>query len=570
LHGDTHSSCLFQIQDLPDKDFWRQFKNLKLLYLHDNRIRSVDHVESLSSCPNLTGLTLYDTPLSLHKSYRHMAVNSLWSLKALDHFVVSDEEIIEDWNLQGKFKALSPDLHMNMLPASGKDFSPENEMKALNEIIRKINGVLATCSPVLIVQKWIRGYLVRRRMGLIPKLEMKTMRLHYGRRGSLEVQSSPCVEAAVLHNFWDLPLTRRRLPVIKQTHIGNKVLPEAEIVYDLGNQNQRPPPITEGLHGEKRAKDVTFTAAEHGEQGHPDPEQNSEGKLGLFGKKVMVHESDPSKDNMILNERSAEDIRCAIQQIHSTVQAKREGANLIKDQSTTRRTGDSGRLMKLLPLCAVDKAYENREKHNSQIKKRNLVLKIQDDRRRAKDNIDEFLGDKVKDAVDQDARDSQILQQQVQNNFLDSSNSIDKVKQRHRLFCNQKEAKRSEYLLAKEFNIHHLSVAKTLLRHDRMIRSQEEMKEKIRLVQNVREDEDGQKEFMKCLQEHRQLLLQIENASEKATLGSLVLQKSNDRLHEARARVTATKGQRVTAQAMCKVAVKQPVTKGTPQKHGRT
>lgn len=58
-------------------------------------------------------------------------------------------------------------------------------------------------------------------------------------------------------------------------------------------------------------------------------------------------------------------------------------------------------------------------------------------------------------------------------------------------------------------------------------------------------------------------MLQIENASEKVALGSLVLQKANDRLHEARAHVAAAKGQRVTPEPMYKVPVKQPVSKAT-------
>ncbi|KAM3914410.1 leucine-rich repeat and IQ domain-containing protein 3 [Leptodactylus fuscus] len=589
LHGN-------QIQNLPGPDFWRELKYLKLLYLHDNRIGSVDNVESLSSCPNLTRLTLYDTPLSLQKSYRHIVVNSIWSLKALDNFVVADEEVIEHWNLGGRFKALNPALHINMLPVSSKDISPENEMKAVNEIIRKINRVLASCSPVLIVQKWIRGYLVRRRMGLIPQLEMKRMKLHYRRRGSRENRASPDVKAVVIHNFWDLPLNRRRFPVIKQPvrrvnstpdlqpvrHIMVdlrklqrdvlQALPEAETVYDLGSQNQQLPPplITEGLYGEKRAYSVRVTASKHKDQDLEEPDQKSNMELGLFGRKVIVHESDPSKDVAISNETSAQDIRCSIQEIHSTLQAKREVANLVKDQPYRKRVGDGSHLIKMLPLYAVDKAYEEREKYDSQVKKRNLVMKMQADRKHAKYNIGEFLGEKIKEAVDQDAKDAETLQRQAQANGLDNSNFIDKVKHRYSLFRKQKEAMRSEYLLAKEFTTHHLSVAKTLLRHDRMVRSQEEMQEKIRLVQALKEDHEKQKEFTKCLQEHRQLVLQIENSSEKVTLGSRVLQKANDRLHEARVHVTAMKGQRVTAEPMCKVPVKQPVSKGTQLKHGCT
>jgi hypothetical protein len=41
-------------------------------------------------------LTLHDTPMSLQRHYRHHAVNTIRTLRALDRHLVSDEEIIED------------------------------------------------------------------------------------------------------------------------------------------------------------------------------------------------------------------------------------------------------------------------------------------------------------------------------------------------------------------------------------------------------------------------------------------------------------------------------------------
>ena len=35
----------------------------------------------ISGAPELTVLTLFDTPVSLTKHYRHHAVNTIWSLK---------------------------------------------------------------------------------------------------------------------------------------------------------------------------------------------------------------------------------------------------------------------------------------------------------------------------------------------------------------------------------------------------------------------------------------------------------------------------------------------------------
>lgn len=69
-------------------------EELSLLYLHDNEIGKTANVRSLSFSPNLIGLTLFDTPLSLKIASRHIVVNGIFSLKALGYCVISDEEIV--------------------------------------------------------------------------------------------------------------------------------------------------------------------------------------------------------------------------------------------------------------------------------------------------------------------------------------------------------------------------------------------------------------------------------------------------------------------------------------------
>lgn len=111
-----HIDTSFQITQLPGSYFWDGMKNLQFLNLHDNAIGN--NIQFLSSCQSLIGLTLYDTPLSLRESYRHCIINSIWSLKALDNYVVSDEEIIEDWSLPQKFKAQTPNLFVDLCPVT--------------------------------------------------------------------------------------------------------------------------------------------------------------------------------------------------------------------------------------------------------------------------------------------------------------------------------------------------------------------------------------------------------------------------------------------------------------------
>ncbi|XP_052420269.1 leucine-rich repeat and IQ domain-containing protein 3 [Carassius gibelio] len=103
-----------QIVQLPDASCWSHLKELQLLYLHDNNMSTWNNIKGLSGCLNLTALTLCDTPLSLKKSYRHCLVNSIWSLKALDNFVISDEEIIQNWSLPIRFKAMNQHFYVSL------------------------------------------------------------------------------------------------------------------------------------------------------------------------------------------------------------------------------------------------------------------------------------------------------------------------------------------------------------------------------------------------------------------------------------------------------------------------
>ena len=68
----------------------------------------------MAASPSLSILTLYDTPLSLRPNYRHHVVNSLWPLKCLDNYVISDEEIIEDSSFGGHFAPLQPSFYVSL------------------------------------------------------------------------------------------------------------------------------------------------------------------------------------------------------------------------------------------------------------------------------------------------------------------------------------------------------------------------------------------------------------------------------------------------------------------------
>lgn len=176
---DLHNN---QISLVPASHYWHDLTELQFLILHGNPIAVLDNVHSISNCPSLLALTMYDTPLSLKKNYRHHVVNSIWTLKVLDRHVISDEEIIEDANFGSLFSPMHPNFLIDVNPSyvAGSRPSLQDEKFCMKVILQQINYINAHCSPVLILQRYVKGYLVRKRLGIKAKSVFLTSLRHDG------------------------------------------------------------------------------------------------------------------------------------------------------------------------------------------------------------------------------------------------------------------------------------------------------------------------------------------------------------------------------------------------------
>jgi hypothetical protein len=57
--------------------------------------------------PAIMHITLFSNPVCQIPGYRHFIVNSIPGLKALDNFVITDEERIEDASFGNRFRGLN-------------------------------------------------------------------------------------------------------------------------------------------------------------------------------------------------------------------------------------------------------------------------------------------------------------------------------------------------------------------------------------------------------------------------------------------------------------------------------
>ncbi|KAG6933501.1 leucine rich repeats and IQ motif containing 3, partial [Chelydra serpentina] len=596
LHGN-------QIQHLPGPTFWEDMKELNLLYLHDNGIGKLDNVHSLSFCPNLIGLTLFDTPLSLRISYRHIVVNSIFSLKALDYYVISDEEIVENWKLPPKYEPFSPSFFLDLchaprkvvplptstraagsgagrgmywprLPAANHgqwepqsakpadvEATVEEDINVVKDTISKINHVLAHHSPILIVQRWIRGYLTRKRFGKIPLDEVLLQR-YYIRDGAKQIYSQSTLPVCDTKSFMyhiikpEQNTEDKKLISGKQIFYMNnlKKLP----VLCLRRKKQPVFSISPTLRKKEKKKKLEeqrisrrkgFLDVET-----PNMEEQAETKFRLSVCKAAFHSV---KEKLMIFQKKEEEIWHAVHPFHSLVhpapQLKAVNHPVSIEKRIFARMYGSVRLG---PFYVIDKAYRESKRCEIQTKKICGVMQMQIASGEADYSSKGFLEEK-KNVVQKRCKEEDIrIQEALQQHQLRRSGFIEKVRQRHAQFLETKNQKASEYSLIQGFSIQHASLTQSLFRLDRSKKSEDTIKERKSIVKENKEDMEKWKALIKNFQEQRKLMLQKGNLAEKAILGSIVSQKTSDRLQQAKAKIAAVKDH----QANMKIMLRLPLS----------
>ncbi|KAL0212667.1 hypothetical protein RCL1_006293 [Eukaryota sp. TZLM3-RCL] len=155
-----------QISRLPSPSFWTSFLNLRVLYLHDNKIPSLSLLSPLTSLTSLQVLRVSGNPLCSCSSYRHFLVNCIPSLLLLDDHVISDGEVINGVNFNNSpihFLPLSP-FSLFKYPRFPEVSDYLKFMKYFRQIFKLISAIQSDISPVILIQRSIRGFLIRKKV----------------------------------------------------------------------------------------------------------------------------------------------------------------------------------------------------------------------------------------------------------------------------------------------------------------------------------------------------------------------------------------------------------------------
>jgi Leucine-rich repeat (LRR) protein len=112
------------IVNLPGPLVFIGMASLKFLYLHNNKIAKWQDITNLVTLPQILHITLFSNPVCTVPGYRHFLVNSCRTLLALDHYIVTDEERIEDASFGYRYRALNEFMKLH-IPDYAKEKSAE-------------------------------------------------------------------------------------------------------------------------------------------------------------------------------------------------------------------------------------------------------------------------------------------------------------------------------------------------------------------------------------------------------------------------------------------------------------
>nr|XP_044604942.1 leucine-rich repeat and IQ domain-containing protein 3 isoform X2 [Equus asinus]XP_044604944.1 leucine-rich repeat and IQ domain-containing protein 3 isoform X2 [Equus asinus] len=533
LHGN-------QIKSLPDTKFWSGLKNLKLLYLHDNGFAKLKNVCVLSACPSLLALTMFDCPVSLKKGYRHVLVNSIWPLKALDHHVISDEEIIQNWHLPERFRTYNCRLFFNFCPALKKGSTYEDEINNIKYVISKINEIMAHNSPVLIVQRWIRGFLVRKHLRplfLCKKYQEKL------------IDETKWI---YIHKRFEDKLFKE-LFFHPETNITGMLAHRKRNIHspiDLKTSSEQRKPVSSALY-ELKTKDIDVKpkksrhlfqkGQKESEDEIEDEELDASFRISVF--KLPIHTTDSLKYAQVLKKKEQDSFPLYAQPlptIHPKPAIKKKDMllkrNVSREFFTTHRAG-----IKLQTLCDIDKYYSEQKKQEIHNNKAIAVTTAQVAQERVSLTVQENLNKKKYDAQKLTAKANEAIQQRLQQLLQDRLNYLEEVRKRRALFLEDKKQRAEERLLIQNLNNERTLLAKGMMKMARSKKNQATLNKKILIVQQKLETEEYRRDLLKKMKETRAQETHKRHCEEKFVIDMLAFQKACERLQDAKTKVAIVK-----------------------------
>ena len=131
--------------------------------MHNNKISKWQDITNLVTLPQVLHITLFSNPVCTVPGYRHFLLNSCRTLLALDHYIVTDEERIEDASFGYRYRALNEFMKLH-IPDYAREKSAEQHLFNLEVDVYRLKRIFERNSPSIMIQAVCRGYRQRNKI----------------------------------------------------------------------------------------------------------------------------------------------------------------------------------------------------------------------------------------------------------------------------------------------------------------------------------------------------------------------------------------------------------------------
>ncbi|XP_072610975.1 leucine-rich repeat and IQ domain-containing protein 3 isoform X4 [Vulpes vulpes] len=464
------------------------------------------------------------------------SMENLQSCISLRVCIFSNNFITDIHPLQSCIKLVKLDLHGNQ----GSTY--DDEINNIKHIISKINGILAHNSPVLIVQRWIRGFLVRKNMSpmllckkpqekFISECETKWIYIQKGYKDRLfkDLFFQPETNKTGMLTHWKHSLyspVDLKNPREQRKHVSS-------IIYELKTQDI-------GIKS-KKSRHLIQKGQKESEDETEDEELDASFRISVF--KLPILTSDSLKYAALLKGKEHDYFPTCVQPFSTTHQKpaiKKKDmllkSNVKKEFFIAHRTG-----IKLRKLCDIDKYYSEQKKLESHKKKLAAITMARGVQERVSSIIQENLNKKKNAAQKRIAKDNETIQNGLQQLWQDRHDYLEKVRERRALFLAEKNQKAEDRLLIQNISNERTLLSKGMIKMDRLRKNQAVLQEKSLIVQQRVEMEKHQKNLLKQMKEIRAQETYKKHCEEKFVTDMIAFQKACEQFQDAKTKVAIIK-----------------------------
>lgn len=259
----------------------------------------------------------------------------------------------------------------------------------------------------------------------------------------------------------------------------------------------------------------------------------------VVGKKERIHTLDATEELIVSNMEAHHTVEEMKRMSHAALAAAAPVTlHKVKDDSGSAERFMTAALVRLSTLHAVDKAYDNRDKAEAAVKRGEQVSEWKDASTEGLQRTRMFMDMRSKDMARRGKEEMGERVMQMRVNAEKEKVEVNEGRQRRQRYRKHLDQVKASSAFVREFSVRNTSISNALRRHDLHSKRQEQQRVRTLTTGAQRDVTMQTHDEIRLYMRHRLAKKHTDVAAERAQLDSLLRRAAEQRLLDARLRVT--------------------------------